>query len=448
MAIDPNIILAGQQQSNTLNQAANGIQFGQGIRQLLALRQIGNMSNITDDAERKNFANNSMFSRELNAQLKSDNTLKQKQMYDQLKTEADIAKTSSEASKNNAQAGGFNFDNSQKKFGAIQGVFQSAAMTGDKGQVLLGLDALKRTGAITPEDYSHNFNVIKEMSPDEIKQYASGIGLGNKDVAPYLYQSKNNEADNATSAANNMRTTNASIYSTDVGAQTADKNRAQQGEQFQQNLAFNQQKQHFEQNKPLGFETGSDGYRYAVYPNGKGVRVLGEDGQPLKMQPKNGGQMSSTAQKELFETSDAITAGNNAITNLKDALKYSSKAYDGLGASQRAGIRGMIGGGSEEATATAMLDNITTGNALEQLKATFGGAPTEGERAILLQLQGSANMPRAQREVIYTRALEMAEIRIKSNQQKAESLRNGSFFKPDQEGLNNSASLDSYSFMP
>ncbi|WP_121774917.1 hypothetical protein [Acinetobacter bereziniae] len=448
--IDPSIISQGALQSQ-LQQQQNFESLGNlgsNLGRIIYGRRINQMQQLKTPEEQKNFANNSIFAPYLNAQLKTDEALKQKQVYDQLKTEADIAKTSSEASKNNAQAGGFNLDNSQKKFGAIQGVFQSAAMTGDKGQVLLGLDALKRTGAITPEDYSHNFNIIKEMSPDEIKQYASGIGLGNKDVAPYLYQSKNNEADNATSTANNMRTTNASIYSTDVGAQTADKNRAQQSEQFQQNLAFNQQKQHFEQNKPLGFETGSDGYRYAIYPNGKGIRVLGEDGQPLKVQPKNGGQMSSTAQKELFETTDAITAGNNAITNLKDALKYSSKAYDGVGASQRAGIRGMIGGGSEEATATAMLDNITTGNALEQLKATFGGAPTEGERAILLQLQGSANMPRAQREAIYTRALQMAENRIKSNQAKAESLRNGSFFKPDQEGVNSSTALDSYSFMP
>lgn len=383
MAIDPNIILAGQQQPNTLNQAASGIQFGQGIRQLLALRQIGNMNNIADDAERKNFANNSMFSRELNAQLKSDEALKQKQMYDQLKAEADIAKTSSEASKNNAQAGGFNLDNSQKKFGAIQGVFQSAAMTGDKGQVLLGLDALKRTGAITPEDYAHNFNIIKEMSPDEIKQYASGIGLGNKDVAPYLYQSKNNEADNATSTANNMRTTNASIYSTDVGAQTADKNRVQQSEQFQQNLAFNQQKQHFEQNKPLGFETGSDGYRYAIYPNGKGIRVLGEDGQPLKMQTTN--SPAQTAQKEETQRLQRVDA---VLPEIEKLLPKATNSYVGRGLDYL--VRG-FGGANQGDIATDQLKTLS--GQLVSLMPKMSGPQSDKDVAMYKEMAGNLSDP-------------------------------------------------------
>ncbi|MFW2011599.1 hypothetical protein [Acinetobacter bereziniae] len=383
MAIDPNIILAGQQQPNTLNQTANGIQFGQGIRQLLALRQIGNMSSIADDAERKNFANNSMFSRELNAQLKSDNALKQKQIYDQLKTEADIAKTSSEASKNNAQAGGFNLDNSLKGFGAIQGVFQSAAMTGDKGQVLLGLDALKRTGAITPENYSHNFNIIKEMSTDEIKQYASGIGLGNKEVAPYLYQSKNNEADNATSTANNMRTTNASIYSTDVGAQTADKNRAQQSEQFQQNLAFNQQKQHFEQNKPLGFETGSDGYRYAIYPNGKGIRVLGEDGQPLKMQTTN--SPAQTAQKEETQRLQRVDA---VLPEIEKLLPKATNSYVGRGLDYL--VRG-FGGANQGDIATDQLKTLS--GQLVSLMPKMSGPQSDKDVAMYKEMAGNLSDP-------------------------------------------------------
>ena len=82
-----------------------------------------------------------------------------------------------------------------------------------------------------------------------------------------------------------------------------------------------------------------------------------------------------------------------------------------------------------------MLNNIVTGNALEMLKATFGGAPTEGERAILMQLQGSANLPRAQREAIYTRAIQMAERRTQSNQVKAEGIRSGAYFTPSGAAL-------------
>lgn len=427
MAIDPNIILAGQQQPNTLNQAASGIQFGQGIRQLLALRQIGNMNNIADDAERKNFANNSMFSRELNAQLKSDNALKQKQVYDQLKAEADIAKISSEASKNNAQAGGFNLDNSQKKFGAIQGVFQQAAMTGDKGQVLLGLDALKRTGVITPEDYSHNFNITKEMSPDEIKQYASGIGLSNKDVAPYLYQSKNNEADNATSTANNMRTTNASIYSTDVGAQTADKNRAQQSEQFQQNLAFNQQKQHFEQNKPLGFETGSDGYRYAIYPNGKGIRVLGEDGQPIKMQTTN--NPAQTAQKEEIQRLQRVDA---VLPEIEKLLPKATNSYVGRGLDYL--VRG-FGGANQGDIATDQLKTLS--GQLVSLMPKMSGPQSDKDVAMYKEMAGNLSDPT---KSVEARMAALSTIRDLNEKYKKLNQQNNVGVRPPM--------VNSYSFMP
>ena len=150
-----------------------------------------------------------------------------------LKAQAEIGKTNSEATKNNAQAGGFTLDNSQKKFGAVQSVFQQAAMTGDKAQVLLGLDALQRTGAITPEDYAHNFSIIQAMTPEDVQKYAGGIAFSNKDTAPYLFQTKNNAADNATSVANNVRTTNATLTGQRIAAETAEKNRIQQDKQFQ-----------------------------------------------------------------------------------------------------------------------------------------------------------------------------------------------------------------------
>lgn len=436
MAIDPSIILAGQQQANPFENISQGLQMGQGLRQLLVGRQVGNMRKIDDANERKTFANNSMFNRELNAQIKADDAQSLKQTYDQLKLESEIGKTNSEAFKNNQQGQGYGLDNSGKKLGAIQGAFQQASLTGDKTQVLLGMNALVRTGMMSAEDYQQQSAIVNAMNPDELKQYAGGINFANaKDPASLQYQSADNSANNAQSDKNSIRSTQASIYSTDKTAQTAANRLTQDGEQFNSTMQFNQQKQYFEQNKPMSFETGSDGYQYAVYANGKGMRVLGEDGQPIKGQIKGNGQMSATSQKELFETTDAISAGTNAITNLQDALKYSAKAYDGVGAKQRAYISGMVGE-SEETTATTMLDNIVTGNALEMLKATFGGAPTEGERAILLQLQGSANLPRAQREAIYTRAIQIAQKRIESNQAKADGIRDGSFFKasPNQPG--------------
>lgn len=425
--LDPRIILSGQQQADPFESAAKGIQFGQGLRQLLSGRQAGKMAALTPE-ERQAFANKSMFSRELNAQLRADAAAQEKAMYDRLKTEAEISKIGSEAFKNNTQGQGYGLDNSGKRQAAIENVIQQAAMTGDPGQVLIGLNRLAKTGLITPEQYQQEAAIVQTMTPEELQKYAQGSALTNKEVAPYLYQTQNNAADNSQSDINNQRTTNASIYSTDTAASTADKNRAQQQSQFDANL-------YVQQNKPLDYFTAADGTRYAVYANGKGIPISSAQGTPLKAQPQGGAGMNSTIQKAILETDDTVSATKNAITNLKDALKYSEKAYDGVGAAQRATARGFFGE-DERATATTMLDNIVTGNALEMLKATFGGAPTEGERAILLQLQGSANLPRAQREAIYNRAIQLAEARLASNQQKAADLRSGTYFSSQpQQGV-------------
>lgn len=423
--IDPRIPLMGQQQADPFDSAAKGIQFGQGLRQLLSGRQAGKMAALAPE-ERQAFANKSMFSRELNAQLKADTAAQEKAMYDRLKTEAEISKIGSEAYKNNQQGGGYSLDNSGKKQAAIENVIQQAAMTGDPGQVLIGLNRLAKTGLITPEQYQQEAAIVQAMTPEELQKYAQGSALTNKEVAPYLYQTQNNAADNTQSDINNQRSTNASIYATDTAASTADKNRAQQQSQFDANL-------YVQQNKPLDYFTAADGTRYAVYANGQGIPVSGPSGEPVKVQQP--GANNSTIQKAILETDDTVSATKNAITNLKDALKYSEKAYDGVGAAQRATARGFFGE-DERATATIMLDNIVTGNALEMLKATFGSAPTEGERAILLQLQGSANLPRAQREAIYNRAIQMAEARLASNQQKANELRSGTYFSSQpQQGV-------------
>lgn len=427
--IDPNIITRGaelaqlQQQQNMEALGNLGGNFGK----MVLGRRINQMRQLDGDNERKAFANDSIFAPYLNETLKADQAAAQKAFLEKQKADAEVAKINSEAFKNKLQGEGYGLDNSGKKLGAIQGAFQQASLTGDKVQVMLALDGLKRTGYFPDEaDYQHQVAIIKAMTPDEVKQYAGGINFANaKDPASLQYTSADNRLDNQTSRENNQATVKATMRGQDIAASTADKNRVQQQSQFDANL-------YVQQNKPLDYFTAADGTRYAVYANGKGIAISSAQGTPLKAQPQGGAGMNSTTQKAILETDEVVSAGTNAIKNLKDALTYSKDAYDGLGASQRAYARGMIGDGSKEATATTMLNNIVTGNALEMLKATFGGAPTEGERAILLQLQGSANLPRAQREAIYTRAMQMAEARLKSNQQKAQGLRDGSYFSPQR----------------
>ena len=376
-------------------------------------------------------------------QLQAQQAAQQKAALDQQKIEADIGKTQSEAFKNNQQGGGFNLDNTAKLMDKANQALYVAAQSGDANAVKLALNNAKSAGLFdsNPEAYNQYFATAEGLStnPEGLKSFALNLQKAYaQNPEKYNFANageilasetsiQNNKRDNTTSENNSVRSTEASKYGTDKNYQLG-----QQELVVKQKLE--QQKINIEQNQGE-IVSGSDGMGYIFYKNRPaGSRyepLLGQDGNPAKapMTSANKGGMSATAQKELFEVSDSISAATNGIANLRDALKYSAKAYDGVGASQRAAVVGNFKD-SEEATATTMLNNIVQGNALEMLKATFGGAPTEGERAILMQLQGSANLPRAQREAIYTRAIQMAERRLQNNEQKAEGIRNGGFFKP------------------
>lgn len=157
---------------------------------------------------------------------------------------------------------------------------------------------------------------------------------------------------------------------------------------------------------------------------------VGQDGGQLPTKPvvKGGTQnLSATAQKELFEAEDMVMAGENVKSAIESALALNDKAYSGYGADTRAAIRSNLPGQSEGADATVQMNNIILGQALESLKATFGSSPTEGERAILVQLQASVDKTPQQRADILQKAKELADKRINFNKQKASQLRSGEY---------------------
>ena len=152
------------------------------------------------------------------------------------------------------------------------------------------------------------------------------------------------------------------------------------------------------------------GYMLRLYgKNGsRGVDVIG------KAQPK---QDASTLGKvaEIQGNNDNL---NQTISSLQKALQLSNQGiYDGYGANQRADFVGSIPfvNGTEESKRTQQYTNIVQGSALQQLKAIFGGMPTEGERAVLMKLQASATYPADVREAILQEAIAAAQARIASN---------------------------------
>lgn len=143
-----------------------------------------------------------------------------------------------------------------------------------------------------------------------------------------------------------------------------------------------------------------------------------EDAQPL----------TATDKKAILEADEGVLSANTAIEALKKAKELSPKAMGFKGAGSIASVGSVLG--NETSRNTVDLDNTVTSNALTQLKAIFGGAPTEGERKILLDIQGSSSMPDAVRQKIYDRAIGLAQNRLKFNEQRATDMRGGQFYKP------------------
>lgn len=148
-----------------------------------------------------------------------------------------------------------------------------------------------------------------------------------------------------------------------------------------------------------------------------------EDAQPL----------TATDKKAILEADEGVLAAKTAIGSLDRALKLSEQAFSGPLASKRGYAASFLGSSSDTGKAgiaTTQLDNEVTSNALSQLKAIFGGAPTEGERKILLDIQGASSQPHEVRKEIFARARIAAEARLKFNEQRASEMRGGQFYKP------------------
>lgn len=142
-----------------------------------------------------------------------------------------------------------------------------------------------------------------------------------------------------------------------------------------------------------------------------------EDAQPL----------TSTDKKAIMEADEHVMTTLGVIDNLKAAKTLSADAFEGPMAGMRGYVASLVGNKGGEKTQE--LDNVVTANALAQLKATFGAAPTEGERKILLEIQGSVGKTDAVRQKIYDRAIALAERRLEMNQSRANELRGGEFYK-------------------
>lgn len=140
--------------------------------------------------------------------------------------------------------------------------------------------------------------------------------------------------------------------------------------------------------------------------------------------------LTATDKKAILEADEMVMSNEAVLRALDEAKKVSPKAFGFPGANIISTPLSIIG--DESSRATQDLDNLVTSQALAGLKSIFGAAPTEGERRILLDIQGSTAKPDAVRQKIYDRAIVAAQKRLEFNKQRSGELRGGDFYKPKE----------------
>lgn len=325
-------------------------------------------------------------------QLQAQQAAQQKALLDQQKAQADISKTNSEAFKNNQQGSGFGLDNGQKQLGAINSAIQQASMTGDKTAAIIGLDAARRVGLVSSDDYNQHYKVLSAMTPEEVKSYAQSVTFANaKDPASIAFQTANNVADNATSIANNVltnqtsvdnnirsnqtaennniRTTDTSRYSTDVAANTA-----------QQKLSLEQAKIELDQKKGTVQQFGDN--MYMVYPNGSAVPISSAMGLVTK-------NTTAPALKQAQQEEGIRTQRVDAVLpEIKTLLESTKGGYINTGLDM---LGGAVGYSTDTAKTTAQLKALS--GQLVALMPKMSGPQSDKDVAMYKEMAGNLADP-------------------------------------------------------
>ncbi len=298
-----------------------------------------------------------------------------------------------------------------------RGTIEGFKATAPEAKVLDGKDAayMYSVNPYTGEANEPTQRVAYGQSPDNFATNETSRLNNQNTVAGSMYNSDNSLRGTQYSSDNSLK---GSMYGADSRAQTADEQTAVSWYKAQTGAAVAQQNANTAQTKA----------------NKAGVGGVDAKGNPIAR------KLEANERTKLFELQEQIDADVGVGESLKRLNTLSDKAYSGVGASFRGTAMSRIpgGGNNERANATVLSENITIELALKQLKSTFGAAPTEGERKILMDLQASVDKSPVQKKQIIAAAMRAVAERVRYRKKQQEAIRTGSYAMP--KGNNSSSS--------
>jgi hypothetical protein len=158
-----------------------------------------------------------------------------------------------------------------------------------------------------------------------------------------------------------------------------------------------------------------------------GSKLFSADGTPVTQIDKPERKLSPTEMRLVDETSKRLNAGKEGLVSLNRAIELNPTAFEGSLSGARKMLGNVVGSEDPGFLAAEELDNTIIGSALAQMKTVFGANPTEGERKILLDMQGSSGKTRAVREKIFQNSRAAVQRRLEADAKTLEDIRSGSF---------------------
>lgn len=297
--------------------------------------------------------------------------------------------------------------------GIARGSIEGFKATAPEAKVLDGKDAayMYTVNPYTGEASKPTQKVAYGQSPDNFADNEAKKYVSNNSLEGTKYSSDNSLTGTKYSSDNNYKS---SVYGTDSRAETASEQTAvswYKAEVDAENAKTNR-----------------------IKANKVGAGGVDAKGNPVAR------KLEANERAKLFELQEQIDADIGVGTSLKRLDELSNQAYSGTAASFRGTFMSRIpgGGSNERANATVLSENITIELALKQLKSTFGAAPTEGERKILMDLQASVDKSPAQKKQIIAAAMRAVAERIRYRKRQQEAIRTGSYTVPRGSSSSNS----------
>jgi len=158
------------------------------------------------------------------------------------------------------------------------------------------------------------------------------------------------------------------------------------------------------------------------------IQGLALAGQNAELREQLASRLSPKEIEMKSTLEDQVATGQQALADLKQAYSLNANSFEGglLDRAQRAALEA-AGSKDPKVVNTRVMENLLGAQGLAKLKATFGGAPTEGERAILMELEGIGAKTRDERAAIMKRTYSVLADRIKREQKRLQDISTGRY---------------------